>query len=104
MSWGEFYGDLVLFIIDDMSWASWIIIDGGEILGDYSSFFHLREIKLQPRISIHSTLFISGEEESMGKVIVLAMIIFSAHLHFQSSRWRVIFHELSFWEAANVHD
>jgi len=38
---GAFYGDDVLFIIDDMSWASWIIIDGEEILGGLLFIFPL---------------------------------------------------------------
>ena len=97
---GAFYGDLVLFIIDDMSLPARLSLMEGRFLGDYSSFFHLRAINLQPRISIHPTLVISGGEDNMGQVIVLAMIRFLAHLHFWSSRWRDIFHELPCWEVA----
>ena len=73
---GAFYADLVLFIIDDMSWASRIIIVAREILGDYSSFFHLRAIHLQPMINEYTKPIISVEEDSKGKAMKLAMIRF----------------------------
>ena len=38
---GVFYDDHVLLIIDEMSWASRIIIDGGEILGGLLFIFPL---------------------------------------------------------------
>ena len=96
---GVFYGDLVLFIINDMYRASWIIIDGGEILGELIFIFPSEGNKFAAQDQHTLQTCHKWGRGQHGAIYSAFHDQISAHLHFWSSRWREIFHELSCWEA-----
>ena len=96
---GAFYGDFVLFIIDDMSWASQIIIDAGKIFGGLPFILPLEgnifaaqdQHTLQTCHKWGRGQHVASYSDFHGQI--------SSQVHFRSSRWREIFSELSCWEA-----